>query len=305
VSSLLAPNASLERLYTGTVWGEGPVWLPDIGALRWSDIPDNRIMQYHADDGRTVVYRTEVEFTNGRTLDLDGAVIQCSHGRRAVEREIDGVPVVLVDRWQGKRLNSPNDVVVASDGSIWFTDPPYGIISNREGRMADPEYGGCYLFRFDEHSDELTAMVTDMVDPNGLAFAPDERVLYVSDTGWVRDKSAPRHIRAYDVVDGACVNGRVFAEIDEGWPDGFRVDEAGRVWSSSGDGVRVFAPGGELVLHVPVPERIGNLCFGGPDGDDLYIAATSSLYRIKTTTRNAPRPRPGRESGLVEGGQDV
>jgi len=290
VSALLAPNASLERLYTGTEWAEGPVWLPDVRALRWSDIPNNRIMQYHADDGTTVVYRTEVEFTNGRTLDLAGAVIQCSHGRRGVEREVDGVPVVLVDRWQGSRLNSPNDVVVASDGAIWFSDPPYGIVSNREGRIADQEYGGCYVFRFDERRDELTPMVRDMVDPNGLAFSPDESILYVSDTGWVRDKSAPRHIRAYDVVDGACVGGRVFAEIDEGWPDGFRVDEAGRVWSSSGDGVRVFAPDGELVLHVPVPERIGNLCFGGPGGDDLYIAATSSLYRIKTATRNAPRP---------------
>jgi gluconolactonase len=301
MSSLLVPDASLERLYTGTEWGEGPVWLPAIGALRWSDIPNNRIMQYHAGDGSTVVYRGDAEFTNGRTLDLSGAVVQCSHGRRAVERETGpgGVPVVLVDRWQGKRLNSPNDVVVASDGSIWFTDPPYGIVSNLEGRVAEAEYGGCYVFRFDEHGSEhgsehggeLTPMVTDMVDPNGLAFSPDERVLYVSDTGWVRDKSAPRHIRAYDVVDGACVNGRVFAEIDEGWPDGFRVDEAGRVWSSSGDGVRVFAPDGSLLMHVPVPERIGNLCFGGPDGDDLYIAATTSLYRIKTGTRGAPRPR--------------
>jgi len=247
-------------------------------------------MQYHADDGRTVVYRTDVEFTNGRTLDLNGAVVQCSHGRRAVERESGGKVTVLVDRWQGKRLNSPNDVVVAADGSIWFSDPPYGIISTREGRIADPEYGGCYVFRLDEQLGELTPVVTDMVHPNGLAFSPDERILYVSDTGWVRDKSDPRHIRAYDVVGGACVNGRVFAEIDEGWPDGFRVDEAGRVWSSSGDGVRVFAPDGELMLHVPVPEKIGNLCFGGPDGSDLYIAATSSLYRIKTATRNAPRP---------------
>jgi gluconolactonase len=289
MSSPLVPDTSLERLYTGTVWAEGPVWLPDERALRWSDIPNNRIMQYHADDGRTVVYREDVEFTNGRTLDLDGAVVQCSHGRRAVERERDGKVTVLVDRWQGKRLNSPNDVVVATDGSVWFSDPPYGIISNREGRVASPEYGGCYVFRFDERRGELAPVVTDMVHPNGLAFSPDERVLYVSDTGWVVDKSDPRHIRAYDVVDGACVNGRVFAEIGEGWPDGFRVDEAGRVWSSSGDGVRVFAPDGELVLHVPVPERIGNLCFGGPDGSDLYIAATSSLYRLKTTTRNAPR----------------
>jgi gluconolactonase len=345
VSSLLAPDASLERLYTGTEWGEGPVWLSGLRALRWSDIPNNRIMQYHADTGQTVVYREDVEFTNGRTLDRGGAVIQCSHGRRGVEREIGGQPVVLVDRWQGSRLNSPNDVVVASDGSIWFTDPPYGIISNREGRIADAEYGGCYVFRFDEQRAELTPMVTDMVHPNGLAFAPDERILYVSDSAWVRDKSAPRHIRAYDVVDtrpsaspadprdphrstpgnpaasaselrespsregpegafrpgdttaGTAAGGGLVCtlrenplfEIDEGWPDGLRVDEAGRVWSSSGDGVRVFAPDGELVLHVPVPERVGNLCFGGPDGHDLYIAATSSLYRIRTATRDAVR----------------
>jgi gluconolactonase len=292
VSLLLAHGASLERLYTGTEWGEGPVWLPGLRALRWSDIPDNRIMQYHADTGQTIVFRAEAEFTNGRTLDLDGAVVQCSHGRRAIERETEEGPVVLVDRWQGKRLNSPNDIVVASDGSIWFTDPPYGIISDREGRMAAAEYGGCYVFRFDEQRGELTAMVTDMVHPNGLAFASDERILYVSDTGWVRDKSGPRHIRAYDVVDGRCVDGRVFTEIDDGVPDGFRVDEAGRVWSSSEDSVRVFAPDGQLVLQVPVPERIGNLCFGGPDGHDLYVVATSSLYRIKTTTRNAPRPSP-------------
>jgi gluconolactonase len=291
MSSLLAPDASLERLYTGTVWAEGPAWLPDSRALRWSDIPNNRIMQYYADDGRTVVYRADIEFTNGRTLDLDGAVVQCSHGKRAVERDAGGEVTVLVNRWEGRRLNSPNDVVVAADGAIWFTDPPYGILSDYEGHAADPEYGGdCYVFRFDERSSELTPVITDMFDPNGLAFSPDERILYVSDTAWGRDNSRPRHIRAYDVVDGACVNGRVFTEIDEGVPDGFRVDEAGRVWSSSGDGVRVFTPDGELVLHVPVPETVANVCFGGPDGHDLYIAATSSLYRIKTTTRTAPRP---------------
>ncbi len=290
MASLLAPSASLERLYTGTVWGEGPVWLPEARALRWSDIPNNRILQYHADDGRTIVYREDAEFTNGRTLDLNGAVVQCSHGRRAVEREAGGEVTVLVDRWQGRRLNSPNDVVVASDGSIWFTDPPYGILSNHEGRMADPEYGGCYVFRLDERRGELTAVVTDMVHPNGLAFSPDERILYVSDTAGARDPSAPRHIRAYDVTGSAVVNGRVFAEIDEGWPDGFRVDEAGRLWSSSGDSVRVFAPDGELLARVPVPERVANVCFGGPDGQDLYITATSSLYRIRTTTRSAPRP---------------
>ena len=293
MSSLLAPGASLELLYTGTVWAEGPVWLPAQGALRWSDIPNNRIMQYQADTGETRVYRTDVEFTNGRTLDLDGAVVQCSHGRRAVERDADGEVTVLVDRWQGKRLNSPNDVVVAADGSIWFTDPPYGIISNREGRIADPEYGGCYVFRLDERTGELTAMITDMVEPNGLAFSPDERILYVSDTGVLRDSAAPRHIRAYDVIDGRCVNGRIFAEISVGVSDGFRVDDEARVWTSSGDGVRVFTPEGEQILHVPVPEKAANVCFGGPDGHDLYIAASTSLYRIKTTTSNAPRPVPG------------
>jgi len=293
MSSLLAPGASLELLYTGTVWAEGPVWLPAQGALRWSDIPNNRIMHYQADTGETRVYRTDVEFTNGRTLDLDGAVVQCSHGRRAVERDADGEVTVLVDRWQGKRLNSPNDVVVAADGSIWFTDPPYGIISNREGRIADPEYGGCYVFRLDERTGELTAMITDMVEPNGLAFSPDERILYVSDTGVLRDSAAPRHIRAYDVIDGRCVNGRIFAEISVGVSDGFRVDDEARVWTSSGDGVRVFTPEGEQILHVPVPEKAANVCFGGPDGHDLYIAASTSLYRIKTTTSNAPRPVPG------------
>jgi gluconolactonase len=293
MSSLLAPDTSLERLYTGTEWGEGPVWLPGIRALRWSDIPNNRIMQYRADDGQTIVYRENAEFTNGRTLDLDGEVVQCSHGRRAVERDTGGEVTVLVDRWHGKRLNSPNDVVVAADGSVWFTDPPYGILSNREGRKADPEYGGCYVFRFGEQSGDLTPVVTDMVHPNGLAFSPDERILYVSDTAGGRDNSAPRHIRAYDVKDGACVNGRVFAEIEVGVPDGFRVDEAGRLWSSSGDGVLVFTPGGEILLHVPVPEKVANVCFGGPDGQDLYIAAASSLYRIRTTTRDAARPGRG------------
>lgn len=289
VSSLLATGASLERLYTGTVWGEGPVWLPQVRALRWSDIPNNRIMQYHADDGRTVVYREDAEYTNGRTLDLDGAVVQCSHGRRAIERDRDGEVTVLVDRWQGRRFNSPNDIVVASDGTIWFTDPPYGILSDREGHAADPEYDGCYVFRFEERTGELTPVIRDMVHPNGLAFSPGERLLYVSDTGGSRDQPDTRHIRAYDVVDGACVNGRFFARMDSGVSDGFRVDEAGRVWSSAGDGVRVFTPGGELVLHVPVPETVANVCFGGPGGRDLYITATTSLYRITTTTREAPR----------------
>jgi gluconolactonase len=287
MANLLAPGASLERLYTGAVWSEGPVWLPQTRSLRWSDIPNNRILQYDAGTGVTHVHREDVEFTNGRTLDRDGLVVQCCHGRRSVEREVDGVPTTLVDRFEGRRFNSPNDVVVASDGSIWFTDPPYGILSSVEGHEADPEYDGCFVFRFDEASGELTPVITDMVHPNGIAFSPDERVLYVADTGWIVDQDNPRHIRAYDVIDGRCENSRVFAEVRPGVADGFRVDTGGRVWTSSEDSVQVFSPDGALLERVPVPEKVGNLCFGGDDGSDLYIVASSSLYRIRTTTRQA------------------
>ncbi len=272
------------------MWSEGPVWLPGSHSVRWSDIPNNRILEHDARSGDTRVHREDVEFTNGRTLDLDGRVVQCCQGRRSVEREVDGVVTTIVDRFEGRRLNSPNDVVVASDGAIWFTDPPYGILSNVEGHQADPEYDGCFVFRYDEATGELRPVVTDMVHPNGLAFSPDERVLYVADSGWIVDKSAPRHIRAYDVVEGRCENPRVFAEVRPGVPDGFRVDVEGRVWTSSEDSVQVFAPDGTLLERIPVPEKVGNLCFGGADGSDLYIVASTSLYRIRTTTRQAARP---------------
>ena len=293
MTELTAQGAELERVFTGTVWGEGPLWLPETRRVRWSDIPNDRIMELDAVTGRTRVHREGVEYTNGRTLDLDGAVVQCSHGRRAVEREVDGEVTTLVDTWQGMRLNSPNDVVVAGDGSIWFTDPPYGIQpSGREGHPGQQEYGGCHVFRYDEVRAELTAVITDMRHPNGLAFSPDESVLYVSDTGVNGGWEEARHIRAYDVVDGACRDGRVFAVVEPGAPDGLRVDVAGRVWTSSGDGVQVLSPGGDLLGKVPVPEVVSNLCFGGEDGRDLYITATTSLYRIRTSTTQAPRPRP-------------
>jgi gluconolactonase len=291
---LFAGYARVERLWTGARWSEGPAWFGAGRYLVWSDIPNNRMLRYLEPSGHVEVFRTPSNNSNGNTLDNQGRLVTCEHLTRRVTRtEADGSISVVAERWQGKRLNSPNDVVVAADGAVWFTDPPYGIISNREGRIADPEYGGCYVFRLDEGSGELTAMITDMVEPNGLAFSPDERILYVSDTGVLRDSTAPRHIRAYDVIDGRCANSRIFAEISVGVSDGFRVDEEGRVWTSSGDGVRVFTPAGEQILHVPVPEKVANVCFGGPDGHDLYIAASTSLYRIKTTTSNAPRPIPG------------
>jgi gluconolactonase len=282
--SLIADGAELELLYTGTVWGEGPVWLPESQSLRWSDIPNDRILEFDSATGLTRVHRTGVEFTNGRTLDLDGRVVQCSHGRRSIEREMDGVPTTLVDRWNGVRFNSPNDIVVDSRGVIWFTDPPYGILSDHEGHKAEPEYEGCWVFRFDEVTGDLSAVITDMVHPNGLAFSPDESVLYVSDT------AAPHHIRAFDLIDGSPVAAGVFAVIEPGAPDGFRVDERGCVWTSSADSVQVYSSEGERLETIPVPEVVANLEFGGPDGNDLYITATHGLYRIRTTTRAARRP---------------
>lgn len=291
MTTIVEPGAEIERLFTGAVWSEGPVWLPALASVRWSDIPNNRILQFDTATGETSVYREPAEFANGRTLDLNGHVVECSHGRRSVERDVDGVITTIVDGFEGHRLNSPNDVVVASDGAIWFTDPPYGILeSGREGHPGEKEYGACYVFRFDETTGQLTAVVTDMLHPNGLAFSPDESLLYVADTSFGDFEGGKSHIRVYDVVDGGCVNGRVFAEVAPPVPDGFRVDAEGRVWTSTGDSVLVLSPDGEEVGRIPMPERVSNVCFGGPDGRDLYITASASLYRIRTTTTGAARP---------------
>jgi gluconolactonase len=288
MTRLIDPAAVLERLWTGGIWGEGPVWLPGTGSVRWSDIHRNLILEFHAASGRTHVHRENVEFTNGRTLDREGRVVQCSHGRRCVEYEVDGEPQTIVDRWGTYRLNSPNDVVVASDGTIWFTDPPYGIFLPEEGHRGEMEYGGCWVFRYDPASAVLTPVITDMSRPNGLAFSRDEKLLYVSDT--VDEQRGL--IRAYevDVRRGGAANGRDFVIVVPGCADGFRVDEESRIWTSSLDSVQVFSTDGELLLRVPVPEKIANLCFGGVDGHDLYITASSSLYRIRTLTTAAQRP---------------
>ena len=275
----------LELLATGCAWAEGPLWLPDIGRVRWSDIPNNRILEWDRATGQTTVFRNDAEYTNGRTLDLEGAVVQCSHGRRSVERETADGPVTIVDQFEGHRLNSPNDVVVASDGAIWFTDPPYGIRpSGIEGHPGEQEYGGCYVFRYDERTGELTAVVTDMDHPNGLAFSPDESLLYVADTG------DPDVIRVYPVEGPRLGPGRLFATVRPGPSDGFRVDVEGRIWTSSDGFVQVLSPDGDVVERIAVPEKVSNVCFGGPDGTELYVTASTSLYRLRTTTRQAPRP---------------
>ncbi len=296
---LLAPDAVVERLGGDATWSEGPLYLPDDDAVIWSDIPGDRVLRWSAATGEVTVDREHVEFTNGRTADLQGRLVECSHGRRAVvRREHDGAETVLAQGWNGVRLNSPNDVVVASDGSVWFTDPAYGIINPAEGHPGEREYGDHWVFRVDPADGVVTPVVLDVEDPNGLAFSPDESLLYVSDTS--ASLAAPgtgnHHIRVYDVLDGRrCKNGRVFAEVTPGVADGFRLDVHGNVWTSSHDSVQVFAPDGTRLGKVPVPELVANVCFGGPDGTTLFIAASSGLYRLPTRVRGAspgdlPRP---------------
>jgi gluconolactonase len=290
LEGLVEPSAPLEIVSTGSTWSEGPLWIPARGCLRWSDIPNDRIREYVRATGAVTDYATGVEFTNGRTLDVDGSVVQCSHGRRRVERDRDGVVSSIVDKWQGVRLNSPNDVVIAPDGSIWFTDPAYGITETREGHPGVREYGDHYVFRHDQATGETSPVVIDVEEPNGLAFSPDGLRFYVADSSSVR--KAPgvgnSHIRVYDVQGGRrCKNGRVFARIDEGFPDGIAVDTAGNVWSSSQIGVVVFSPAGIELGRIKVPELTGNLCFGGESGHDLYIAASTSIYLIRTLAADA------------------
>lgn len=298
----IRPGATLELLGSGATWSEGPLWIPDERAVRWSDIPGNRILRWDAATGSVDVHRDEVEFTNGRALDRDGSVVQCSHGRRRLEREApDGTVTEIVAHWGDHRLNSPNDVAIAPDGSYWFTDPDYGIVQPHEGHPGVREYGDCRVFRWSEN-DGLTAVIDDIDRPNGIAFSPDGSTVYVTDTAAGLDDGPGHWIRAYDVDRARTSGGRHFASIEIGLPDGIAVDVEGRVWSSAGDGIHVFSPHGKQILFIPVPEVVANLSFGGDDGTDLFITATSSLYRIRTLTgaastpRSAPekRPAPGR-----------
>jgi gluconolactonase len=285
--TILKPDSRLEKLATGATWSEGPAYLDD-GSVIWSDIPGNRLMRY-SPQGGTEVFLQPAHFQNGHTRDLEGRLIACSHGQRGVLRlEKDGSWTVLVDQHDGLKLNSPNDVIVKSDGTIWFSDPPYGLIQPHEGYGGTQEQPGCHVYRFDPVTLEIACVVDDMDKPNGLAFSPDEQTLYVSDTAGSHDPNGYHHIRAYDVVDGSSTtNGRVFAVIEPGLPDGFRVDHQGWIYTSSGDSVQVYTPDGLLLGKILVPEVIGNLTFGGPNRDRLFIAASTSLYAIDLATHGA------------------
>jgi gluconolactonase len=242
--------------------------------------------------GGVSIFREPSNFANGNTRDGQGRLVTCEHGTRRITRtEIDGSITVLADSFAGKRLNSPNDVVVRSDGSVWFTDPTYGILHDYEGYKAKAEQAARNVYRLDPESGELTAAVSDFRQPNGLAFSPDETVLYVADSAASHDETAPRHICAFDVVDGKkLANGRVFAVIDSGIPDGMRVDTEGNVWSSAADGVHCFAPDGRLIGKIRVPQTVANLTFGGPRRNRLFITATTSLYSLYVAATGMQRP---------------
>jgi gluconolactonase len=287
-------SAKLDTLYTGARWTEGPVWFGDLNCLLFSDIPNQRILRWSPDDlggGGVSVFRQPSNFANGHTRDRQGRLVSCEHGTRRVTRtEPDGSVTVIADAYAGKRLNSPNDVVVHSDGSIWFTDPTYGILSDYEGFQSAQEQKAQNVFRVDPSNGSIESVVDDFVQPNGLAFSPDEKRLYVADSAASHDDSAPRHIRVFDVEGGRLKSGRVFAHIDKGIPDGMRCDKSGRVWSSAADGVHCFAPDGTLLGKVLVPETVSNLTFGGPRRNRMFITATTSLYAVYLTTNGASQP---------------
>jgi gluconolactonase len=281
--------ASVEQLYTGARWSEGPVWMGDWRCLLWSDIPNNRILRWDEETGRTTIYRKPSNNANGNTRDRQGRLVTCEHDTRRVTRtEYDGTITVLADKYQGKPLNSPNDIVVKSDDSIWFTDPPFGILGHYEGTTATPELP-THIYRLDVRTRELTAVTPGDYRPNGLAFSPDESKLYV-----VNASATPREIFVYDVTDNGTKlgNKRTFITAEAGGtPDGFRVDTDGNLWCGWGmgnaqqDGVKVFDPTGKPIGFIALPERCANVAFGGVKRNRLFMTASHSLYSLYVNTQ--------------------
>lgn len=288
---LTVPIAEVEELYGGCRWAEGPVWFNEHATLVWSDIPNRRLLRWIEGQGVST-FRSDSNFANGNTRDRQGRLVSCEHGGRRVTRtEPDGSITVIADSYNGKRLNSPNDVVVKSDGSIWFTDPDYGIMSDYEGFKAEMEQPACFVFRADPATGDLTIVADDFVKPNGLAFSPDEKVLYIADSGFSHDPDGPHHIRAFDVAaDGSLRNGRIFCGVEPGVPDGFRLDVHGNLWTSCRNGVLCFANDGTALGKIKIPQMVANLTFGGPRRNRLFITATKSLYAVYVATTGVQAP---------------
>lgn len=288
---LIKGSAALETVHTDCRWAEGPVWFGDSNSLLWSDIPNDRILRYTPGVGCSV-FRSECGNTNGHTRDIQGRLVSCSHGNRHVERtEYDGSITVLADSYNGKKLNSPNDVVVKSDGSIWFTDPAYGIESDYEGNKSLQEQDGCHVYCIDPSTGNVTQVTTDFDRPNGLAFSADESILYIADSGFSHGPDRPHHIRQFSVnSDNTLSGGEVFATVSPGLPDGFRIDVDGNIWTSAADGVHVYTSSGVLLGKIHTPKAVANVTFGGPKKNWLFIAATDSMHVLYTGTNGVQTP---------------
>jgi gluconolactonase len=277
----------VEKLWTGCRWAEGPAWFGGGRYLVWSDIPNDRMLRWDDTDGSVSVFRQPSMNANGHTVDREGRLVSCEHRARCISRtEHDGRRVVVASHYEGKPFNSPNDVVVKSDGSIWFSDPSYGIDSDYEGDAARNEQGAQRVYRVDPGSGAVSVVTDDFLQPNGLAFSPDESLLYIVDTGATHVADGPHHVRRFRVGDdGALSGGEVFAVCPHGLYDGLRVDVRGNLWLSAGDGVHCHAPDGALLGKIRIPEPVANVCFGGAKRNRLFICATSSLYAVYLNTR--------------------
>jgi gluconolactonase len=286
-------NTPIQRLWTGALWAEGPAWCGAGRFLLWSDIPNNRQMRWLEEDGHTSVFRSPSEYSNGNTFDFEGREVSCQHGmRRVVRYETDGKATVIADKWQGKPLNSPNDIVVHPDGGIWFTDPPYGILGNYEGFEAKPEIKEA-VYRVDPKTGKMDKITDELDKPNGICFSPDYKKVYICDTG------DPRDIQVFDVVDGKTArNKRQFTNMTmpgkgPGLADGIRADVDGNIWAGAGrggpgyDGVHVFTPAAERIGMIVLPEICANICFGGTKRNRLFMAASQSVYAVYVGTRGA------------------
>ncbi len=271
----------INKIYTGTLWAEGPAYIPRLKMLVWSDIPNNRMMKLI--NGKVSEYRNPSNYCNGNTIDNEQNLISCSHGGRCLYKTNENLDVeIIIDNYDGKKFNSPNDVCVKSDGSIWFTDPPYGIISDYEGYIGTQEYGGCNVFCYDPKFKKLDVKISDLDRPNGIAISPDEKKLYVADTA-----ENLRYLYAFDLINGIPTNKKLIYDFKPFFSDGFRCDKDGNIWTSAGKAIKCFNTNFDLIGQIKIPELVSNLEFGGDEGNIMYITATTSLYSIELNQQGA------------------